>query len=64
MQDEYAYLRAQCEEILDHCDYLLRHCVDPKVLAKAEESKQKAAEQLERLNRQSACEPGVGSTEL
>lgn len=52
MRDEYAYLRGQYEEIVRHCDYLLHNSADPKVLAKANESKQKASAELARLNRQ------------
>ena len=63
MQDEYAFLRAQCEAILEHCDYLLHFSVDPEVLLKANACKQQAHEQLQRLNRQATSMPGSMSSE-
>ncbi len=53
-QDEYAYLRNQYQEILSHCEYLLKHSGDPKILAHANESKQRATADLARLNRQTS----------
>jgi len=52
MQDQYAYLRGQYEEIVEHCEYLLRNSIDPGIRAKAQDSMQKAMTQLARLNRQ------------
>jgi len=52
MKDEYQYLRGQYEEIVTHCEYLLRNSADPVVRAKANESKQKASAELARLDRQ------------
>jgi hypothetical protein len=51
MVDEYAYLRSQYLEIIEHCDYLLRHSADTKTLARANESKQLAQQELARINR-------------
>ena len=50
MPDEYAFLRGQYEEILRHCEYLLRNSADPKILAMANASKQRAEVELARLN--------------
>ena len=52
MKDEYTYLRGQYEEVLRHCEYLLRNSADPIILSRANESKQRAQEELARLNRQ------------
>ena len=51
MQDEYSYLRGQYQEIVEHCEYLLRNAVDPAILAKARESLRHASAELARLNR-------------
>jgi hypothetical protein len=51
MVDEYAYLRNQYLEIIQHCDYLLRSSADTATLARANESKQHAQKELARLNR-------------
>jgi hypothetical protein len=59
MKDEYEYLRGQYEEILRHCDYLLRNSGDPTILARANESKQKASAELARLNRQLLAIPST-----
>ena len=52
MKDEYNYLRGQYEEVLRHCEYLLRNSADPVVLARANETKQRTQADLARLNRQ------------
>jgi hypothetical protein len=54
MRDDYSYLRSQYASILEHCEYLLRSSADPKILAQANESKQRALYELQRLNRQNA----------
>ena len=51
MVDEYAFLRSQYLEIIEHSDYLLKHSPDPMILARAKESKRCAEYELERLNR-------------
>jgi hypothetical protein len=51
MVDEYAYLRNQYLEIIEHCNYLLRSSADPATLTRANESKQQAQHDLARLNR-------------
>lgn len=50
MKDEYAFLRSQYLEIIEHCEYLLRNSGDPVVLSKANETRQTATEKLARLN--------------
>ena len=52
VNDEYAYLRKQYQEVLKHCEYLLQNTADPATLARANESKQRAQSELARLNRQ------------
>jgi len=61
MQDEQTYLRGQYEEIVQHCEYLLRNAVDPKILARALESKLRAAAELARLDREMASLPMTNS---
>ena len=51
MVDEYAYLRNQYLEIIEHCNYLLRSSADPTTLSRANDSKQQAQRDLARLNR-------------
>ena len=64
MQDEYTYLREQYEEILAHCEYLLRNSVDERILALAKDSMKRAAAELARLNRRPELNvPGVAVTE-
>lgn len=55
MVDEYSFLRSQYEEIVEHCEYLLSHSIDPNIRVKAEDSKLKAQAELARLNRQMAA---------
>ena len=55
MRDEYSFLRSQYEEIVEHCEYLLSHSIDPKIRAKADVSKRKAQSELARLDRQVAA---------
>ena len=50
MHDEYSFLRGQYEEILRHCDYLLRHSTDVRVLSMASESKERAEHGLAELD--------------
>lgn len=57
MQDEYAYLRGQYQEIVQHCEYLLSHSIDPGIRARASESKTRAEAELARLQRQMSCTP-------
>ena len=58
MRDEYSFLRSQYQEIVEHCEYLLRHSIDPNIRNKAKDSKIKAQAELARLDRQ------VAATEL
>jgi hypothetical protein len=58
MRDEYSFLRSQYEEIVEHCEYLLSHSIDPSIRNKAKDSKVKAQAALARLDRQ------VAATEL
>jgi len=55
MRDEYSFLRSQYEEIVEHCEYLLSHSLDPMIRAKADDSKKQAEAELARLDRQVAA---------
>jgi hypothetical protein len=50
VKDEYAYLRGQYLEIIEHCEYLLQNSADPVVLSRANETKQCAMDKLARMN--------------
>jgi len=55
MRDEYSFLRSQYQEIVEHCEYLLSHSIDPNIRNKAKDSKSKAQAELARLDRQVAA---------
>jgi hypothetical protein len=59
VKDEYAFLRNQYLEIIEHCEYLLNNSGDPQVLSKANETKRSAMEKLARLNLTSDNQFGI-----